>query len=271
MNNKNVCTMLFVCLLCCAFIARADEIILKNGVRLQGLLVGERDSNLEFDILYDTIRIPARISKSDVLSVEMDNTGSEQTVDLFSISQQAKGLVLYEGRWLPKEHVDMVRSKQSKIAQAKKITLFSLQFFFFLMACLALVIVFDFLHYEWKRLRVRRVEKGQSGADYRLHRRISAAIPFEFEMENGTKHSAVTTNISLGGMLFTTPVALELTTQINVSLTADDIHIDCQGMVVRSDKEPNENIYNIGLSFIGLNADMRQKIARFIAHAQIQL
>lgn len=264
--KRSICCALCVFGLTLAAPCASDDIELKNGVRLSGRLDSKDDDGVMFIIAYDTIRVPARIAHDDIKIIELDNYDRISEQELFSIQQQAKGLLLHEGRWLPQAHVNELQNKRQKIDRAKQITLFSLQFFLFLMFCLIMVIIVDFIHYEWKRFRVRRAAKS-TGADHRLHRRIPISVPFTYCLDDGEEQHTNTSNISLGGLLFSTAAELPLTTQMTVSIGADDNHIECRSMVVRCEKDSKEKLFNIGLSFIGLSSEMRHKLARLISEA----
>jgi len=243
----------------------ADEIILKNGQNLTGKVLSQKDNVISFEIYFDSIVVPATINKNDIVNIELDNSEMIDESTLFEISQRAKGLVLYKGRWLPEKHVATLMRRQDKIDKIKRFTLFSIQFFIFLMVCFGLIIGMDLLNFGFRKYKLWRVAKTES-ADNRLHRRISVKLDFKFQLEKGEEYSAVTTNVSLGGLLFSTDLDLHPSERIKVKLLFEENDIlEIEGLVVRSEKDFKTEKNNVGVSFLSLNHEMRQKIAKLIA------
>jgi len=247
----------------------ADEITLKNGQNLTGKVLSQKDNIISFEIYFDSIVVSASINKDDILNIELDNSELIDESTLFEITQQSRGLILYKGRWLPKKHVATLMQRQDKIDKIKRFTLLSIQFFIFLMVCFGAIIGLDLLNFGVRKYKLWRVAKTET-ADNRLHRRIPVKLDFCFKIENGVEHKAVTTNISLGGLLFSTELELKPSDRISVKLSSEDNEIlELEGLVVRSEKDYKTDQHNIGVSFLSVDHEIRQEIAKIIAKHRI--
>lgn len=246
----------------------AAEIILKNGRSFNGKIIEQNNDAISFEMNVDSILIPAIINKKDIVSVEFDNTESQDDTNLFNLQQQAKGLVLYQGRWLPKKHVGLLVDRKAKLDKMKKITLFSIQVIIFLMICLAIVMGLDFFYFKLNKYRIKKVS--QRHKDDRLHQRIAITVPFIILLNDGTKFSAETSNISLGGLLFYTDKDIRIGTQVRLMLILPECNtpVKIKALVVRVEKDVKTQKNSIGVSFVGLHSG-RQQIAQLIAQSRV--
>lgn len=260
-------TMLIV-IVCSIFeCVYGDEILLKNGKKLSGRLLDQQDDVISFEVHLDSVTFSAILQKDDVLEIEFDNTDHVDESALFALQQKTKGLELYNGRWLPKKHVENIKSSQKNMYTAQKVALFSIQFFIFLIIGFAVVLGVDVLHYQWRKFKLNRIVKREK-ADHRLHRRIPLKYPIKVAPKGKEQFDAQTNNISLGGLLFSTDMELNLADHIDIELMYSDGSIYIAGLIVRKEKDVQSEMYNLGVSFIGLDQEKRQKIAYLIAHPE---
>ena len=242
----------------------ADEITLKNGEKLTGRLLDQQDDIISFEVHLDSVMFPAIIKKDDVTHVDIDNEDMMDEGALFVLQQKTKGLELFHGRWLPKKHVELIKARQRNINTAQKVALFSIQFFVFLVVAFAIVMGVDLLHYQWRKFKLNRIVR-QEKADHRLHRRMVMSYPVKVKSEKFPLFEATTSNISLGGLLFSTDKDLQLGDQIEVEVILPDRSIEVDGLIVRKEKDVKSDLHNLGVSFVGLDQSKRQEIARLIA------
>lgn len=247
----------------------ADEIILKNGQRLVGVLTAQNDDAISFDIYYDSVVVSSVIKKADIRELNMSESNVMDESLLFEITQKAKGKMLYKGRWLPSKHVSMLMAREKKMDVAKKLVLFSIKFFIFFLICFSLIMGVDFFNYELRKFRLKRIVNRES-ADYRLHKRIFQEFPFRYILSNGKTKKARTLNMSLGGLCFLSDVDFQMSDKLKIELevSTDKKKLSLEGLVVRKEKDPKSQKYNIGLSFVGLSHKKRQLIAQIISETQ---
>ena len=254
---------------CVSGVLCADEIILTNGQKLVGVLSSQDDDTISFEIHYDSVTIPSVIKKTDIREISISESDSMDESALFKITQNAKGRVLYKGRWLPKEHVKLLVSREKKMDTAKRLALFSIKFFIFFMICFSIIMGIDFFNYEFRKFRLKRIVNKET-ADHRLHKRIFLEFPFKYILPDGKTMKATTLNMSLGGLCFLSDTEFQMSDKLKVELDMGDKKekLSIEGLVVRKEKDFKSQKYNIGLSFIGLSHKTRQMIAQIISDAQ---
>lgn len=258
--------VIFYTLCVCSF---ADEIILQNGQKLVGVLTAQHDDTISFEIYYDSVTISSVIKKADILELVISESDAIDESVLFEITQKAKGRMLYKGRWLPNKHVSTLMAREKKMDMVKKFVLFSIKFFIFFLICFSLIMGVDFFNYELRKFRLKRISKLES-ADHRLHKRIFQEFSFKYNLPNGKSKKARTLNMSLGGLCFLSNVEFQMSDKLKVELEVgnDKKNLSLEGLVVRKEKDPKSQKYNIGLSFVGLSHKTRQSIAQIISDAQ---
>ncbi len=258
--------VIFYALTVCSF---ADEIILKNGQRLVGVLTAQHDDTISFEIYYESVAISSVIKKSDIQELIMSESDVIDESVLFEITQKAKGRMLYKGRWLPNKHVSMLIAREKKMDIVKKLVLFSIKFFIFFLICFSLIMGIDFFNYELRKFRLKRISNLES-ADHRLHKRIFQEFRFKYVLPNGKTKKAKTLNMSLGGLCFLSNVEFQISDKLKVELEVggDKKNLFLEGLVVRKEKDPKSQKHNIGLSFVGLSHKTRQLVAQIISEAR---
>ena len=106
--------------------AGADQVHLKNGQVLDGIIVREGDEEVVLEIAWESYVI---LDRASVLKIEMaENPERKAMLDhwretyetfktreererVFEESQRAKGLVLYRGDWVTKEELALIKAK----------------------------------------------------------------------------------------------------------------------------------------------------------------
>ncbi|MDX9703125.1 MAG: PilZ domain-containing protein [Candidatus Auribacterota bacterium] len=243
----------------------ADVITLKNGETLTGKLLDQQSDIISFEVHMNSVIFPAIIKKDDVTKIELDNEDMVDEAALFVLKQKTKGLELHNGRWLPKKHVALLKARQKNMYTAQRVAVFSIQFFIFLVIGFALVMGVDLLHYQWRKYKLNRIIHREK-ADHRLHRRIPIQHAIKVRSEKFPELDAQTSNISLGGLLFSTDKDFQLADHISVEIKLADRSIEVDGLIVRKEKDIKTELNNLGVSFIGLSQAKRQEIAYIIAH-----
>jgi len=107
--------------------------------------------------------------------------------------------------------------------------------------------------------------------DKRNEERINCSIPIELSTAEG-KIKATTLNISHSGICFSSQREIALFRELELSLMLpykddQEIPIKCSGIVVRCDKEEDDDNYQIALFFIDISMATQKNLATFMEHA----
>ncbi len=123
---------------------------------------------------------------------------------------------------------------------------------------------------ESKRRDRRKEISGRSGAERRVHPRVEHQLPIKLAV-NGYDFVTCTHNVSCVGaychiskyMPPFTKVMVRLTLPILTDSGKKDSHVDCKGVVVRTEDAKNSG-FNIAIFFNEINDMQRKRISQYI-------
>lgn len=99
--------------------------------------------------------------------------------------------------------------------------------------------------------------------DERVEKEIPIMYSFVKDDSKRVDDGEVTLNISKGGMYFNTDHEIPVDSKINLKLFIVEKTIICQGEVAWTRKEESEEVWHIGLKFIGLDEETAKEINDF--------
>ncbi len=108
--------------------------------------------------------------------------------------------------------------------------------------------------------------------DIREFQRVDASFSIEYvpfndiiaTFDKSFTQEAKTTNISAGGLLFTTQKDIPVGTYLNMVLHINDISIPVLAKAIRSQKNAN-NTFDIGVRFVNLEKAVQEKIKKYLS------
>lgn len=100
----------------------------------------------------------------------------------------------------------------------------------------------------------------------RSFERKNSRIPIMYSLRDDPESSdkgEISINISQGGLYFSSVHDIPIDTLLNLKLFIVQRTVHCQGQVVWTKKEEADNIWHIGIEFIGLDRETKSQIYNF--------
>lgn len=240
----------------------ADTITLRNQQTLTGKILSAGTDEIHCLLIINDVPITAAIKTADIVFVEYDNGTTLQFTEHEQEIRTAN-----EQRTVHSS----IQSPPSRYTDIKRWKNIGIKCLFALVISLVLFSLFDYIGTALRTIRRKR-RQNQRNSNRRAHVRQITHMPFIYSTSAQKNAAAETVNISRGGLLFLSAETHTTLGHISIQLLPENGEkILLEAMIIRCEYNPSLKLYAVGVCFVGLTDETRNRLAGLLTKLENKL